>query len=42
MSLYSKEFKKDKITKENIPSTSLKELAANLPDFRNEFTLLQY
>ena len=40
--LIFKRIKKDKITKQNILGTSLKELAANLPDFRNEFTLLQY
>ena len=42
MRLYSKEFKKDKHTKQNIPGTSMKELVSNLPDFKNEFTLLQY
>ena len=42
MRLYSKEFKKDKHTKQNIPGTSMKELVSNLPDFKNKFTLLQY
>ena len=38
---YSKDLKKDKDGNE-LPGTSLKELVSNLPDFKNETTLLQF
>ena len=40
MRYYSKDLKKDCITKEPIPSSSLKEIISNLPDFKSEITLL--
>ena len=42
MKCFSKGFKKDKETKEDIPGTSLMELINNLPDFKTELTLLQF
>ena len=42
MRSYSKEFKKDSITNEPIPGSSLKEIICNLPDFESEITLLQF
>ena len=42
MKCFSKGLKKDKQTKEDIPSTSLMEITNNLPDFKTKLTLLQF
>ena len=42
MRQYNSDFKKDRETKESIPGTSLRHIVGNLPDFKQEITLLQF
>ena len=42
ITIYNKDFKIDKATKEKICGMSLKEMVQTLPDFQNKLTLLQY
>lgn len=39
---YNSDFKKDRDTKKPIPGTSLRHIVSNLPDFKQEITLLQF
>ena len=42
MRQYNSDFKKNRETKEPIPGTSLRHIVGNLPDFKQEITLLQF